>query len=473
MTTATADRPTANSGGIVALFVSAGVITGALWVFNPVAAVAMIATGIGIYVAAMDAKAGVALLALVLPFQRLLATEILGYSLKPSHVMALILIGAVVYRALKIRSWRIFWTPMDVPYALFLLAALSSVGIAINVPRSLAILSWAGVSYFIGFTVSRLMADGVGINRTIKSLILSGALVSAFGIYQFIASYAGLPTWLRDVYIGSSAYLTRIHATFLEPLHFASYLIVVIPIALGWTVYCADLKVKPLAWVGLGLMTVALGMTISRGGYIAFAIALLVFYLLGEHKPRRRLTWKAGLVAITVALIVVLVLAVFGVPDIIMETIVGGQAIRAGSSMTRVMLVQDTIRMFVDSPFIGIGIGNFGPYYNMKTFRGSNSVADFRQANNIIFEVLAETGLIGLTLFFLTGIAFAWMLWVAITRARTRQAYGLSVGVAAASAGAAFQFLTYTPIYAEWVWFMVGLAGAQWRGAIAKNDDNT
>lgn len=448
-----------------------GMMIGISIVKDPMLVAIVVAITAAVFYVERKVIYGVVFLAASLPFQQVFTVELLGYTIKPSHIMVMVILGALMKQGQKSEKAKSFVAPMDIPYGLFLLTGLASIGTAISTSRSFAILIWALISFVIYIIVSRVIASEDELRIVMPAFFFSTVAVALFGIYQFIASYIGLPTGLRDVYIGSSAYLTRVHSTFLEPLHFANFIVVALPLFLGWTISKHGGKSKIFQYIGLLTLAVALLMTISRGGYISIAISLAVFWLVGRHRPRRALSWKLPAIVAAITIALVLIVMLLAPAGIIKETIVGGSAIRAGSSMTRMMLIDDTMRMFADSPYIGVGIGNFGPYYNMKTFRGTTNVADYRQSNNVIFEVLAEMGVIGEIIFLLTGLAYAWMLWIAIRGARSDLTFWLAVGAAAASAGTAFQFMTYSPMYGEWVWFLVGLTGFLWRQAVTRGQD--
>jgi hypothetical protein len=73
------------------------------------------------------------------------------------------------------------------------------------------------------------------------------------------------------------------------------------------------------------------------------------------------------------------------------------------SYFNRINWITTSIAMFTANPILGIGWGNFGSFYTAyKANPGLNSL----YAHNILFQILAETGLLGLSAFVLMLIYF-------------------------------------------------------------------
>jgi len=71
------------------------------------------------------------------------------------------------------------------------------------------------------------------------------------------------------------------------------------------------------------------------------------------------------------------------------------------SFFNRLSWINTSTAMFVKNPFMGVGWGNFGSYYlAYKTGPGLNSL----YAHNLLFQLLAESGLFGL-------VSFIWLIY--------------------------------------------------------------
>jgi len=408
-----------------------------------------------------DLRTGPILVAFFLPFQKTFTLEIAGYTLKTSQLLVIVTLFAWAAYLFRQKEHGVARTPMNFPLVLFLAASLVSMVNAINLVRSVAIFSWALFSVLLFITMASLIRDEGLLKKVIGSLIISGTLVSLFGIYQFVGSYLGLPTLLRDVYLPTGMYLTRVQSTFLEPLHFASYLLVVIPLCLA--LYLGRVEQFNPRYLFFALLTMSLAMilTIARGGYLGLVVSVVVIFLFSRRGVRKKSSILKVAFSFAVVILALFMLIVYlAPPGIITTTIFGGKAIRAGSSFTRMLLMKDAWAMFQESPLIGIGIGNFGPYANQKAFRSTTNVADLGTANNVPLEVLAESGILGFIALALIFLAYLKGMWQALMRTKSRFLSALLVGLLASFFGLSFQYLTYSPFYGEWTWFMLGLSMA-------------
>ncbi len=408
-----------------------------------------------------DLNMGLILIAFFLPFQKLFTLEISGYTLKTSQILTIITILAWIVYSVRKKDFRIASTPMNLPLVLFLGANLLSMINAINLVRSAAIFSWALFSVLLFILLASLAKNEDSIRKIVASLLISGTIVSLFGIYQFVGSYLGLPTLLRDVYLPTGMYLTRVQSTFLEPLHFASFLLVTIPVCLA--LYFAKVKEFNPAFLfsALLVMVIAMILTIARGGYLGLLASAFAVFLFSRGGRRKKGNLLKVLLPFAAVVIVLGALVLYiAPPGIVSTTIFGGTAIRGGSSFTRMLLIKDAWSMFLESPVFGVGIGNYGPYVNQKVFRSIINVVDFGTVNNVPMEVLAESGILGFLALGLVFFGFLKGTWKGLNKANSPLLSALLIGLIASFFGLSVQYLTYSPFYGEWTWFMLGLSMA-------------
>lgn len=404
---------------------------------------------------------GILAIAFFLPFERLLTFEVKGYTLQISHLLVLLTFVSWTIRGISQKHINFQRTPLDMPLLAFLLVNLLSMWNAIDKERSVAIFSLALVSVLMYYLVVSIVQDQNMLRKAAKALIVSGILVSLFGLYQFAASYLGWPAYNGEYYRPHVGYMTRIQSTTLEPLIFASYLLVVMPITLSLA------RLKHSFWkqhwllVGLVIMGLAMILTISRGGYIGLAIAVLAVFLLSKREILRRM--RPGRVfaalAIFVAGIIVLLFVIAPRGSITM-TIYQGARSRTMSAAERKVAIERGINFFRGSPFLGIGIGNFGPYSNQLAKKTNAGPKSFDVVNNVPVEVLAESGILGFVALLCIWLSYIRTMWLALRRARDEWIYLLIVGLAAAFLALSFQYLTFSPFYAAWTWFLLGLSMA-------------
>ncbi|MBI4744909.1 MAG: O-antigen ligase family protein [Actinobacteria bacterium] len=452
------------------IYLALGILIGVLAFISPFWTILLASVFLLGIVFFKDYKIGLVPLVFFLPFQRLLTFEFKGYTIQLSYVLAIftlvfLMIDLIVRGFIDRRDAcptgeehrGVIRTPLGWPLLVFMLTNFISTINAINKTRSFAIMLWALASVAVYYAVVNLIRDKETLVKTMNVLITSAAVVSLFGLYQFVASYIGLPTFLRDNYLSQGGYLTRIHSTTLEPLIFASYLLIVIPVAVSL------LRIKDSSFkhskliLNLLLMCSALFLTLSRGGFAGLIISLAVIFLLSKNTKRYKGLY-IKIVAVFVLAVVVfsLFLIVIAPQGTITTTIYQGTIARVGSSAERAVFLKAALRMFLKSPFLGIGVGNFGPYYNKLFFLSTVKVGDFRMVNNVPVEILAETGIFG----FLAGL-WLWLsyvvnLWKVIRKTKDELIYSLSAGFMAGFMALSFQYLTFSPFYAAWTWFLLG-----------------
>jgi O-antigen ligase len=71
-----------------------------------------------------------------------------------------------------------------------------------------------------------------------------------------------------------------------------------------------------------------------------------------------------------------------------------------GSATYRLEMMEYATRLGIDSPLLGVGI-NLSPYYFASGFEGERLIFDPTYPHNLFFQLLAETGLVGVTIFIL------------------------------------------------------------------------
>ncbi len=105
------------------------------------------------------------------------------------------------------------------------------------------------------------------------ALIGLAAALSMFAVFQFITHYDRVWTMIKP-----EGYVVRGSGTFINPNHFAGFLEMILPLALAYTLvgrFSHASKVV-LGYASLAII-VGIGVTLSRGGWVATALMLAVF----------------------------------------------------------------------------------------------------------------------------------------------------------------------------------------------------
>jgi putative inorganic carbon (hco3(-)) transporter len=261
------------------------------------------------------------------------------------------------------------------------------------------------------------------IRIVIGLLMLSTIIVSLFGFVQAaIGGYTDLYFWLYPDQAENSALILwsgRI-TSFLN--HFntlAAYLNLVLPLAVASAVIRIGRSLRLLAICCLVTATIAVILTQSRGGLVAFGgTALVVLFLLGRNSKNIKT------VLVTVLLTVVVALPFASAYSNRFATLEDDQ-----SGVMRLVFWDAAWGMFRSSPLIGVGYGNF-----VKLFDGDSLGLEPGRfdVHNLYLETLAETGVLGFVLFVLLLIGALRAAWKQVQQPLSD--IDIVIGVAASGA---------------------------------------
>ncbi|GAC1392581.1 MAG: hypothetical protein NVSMB38_16590 [Ktedonobacteraceae bacterium] len=292
-------------------------------------------------------------------------------------------------------------------------------------PRYLVV---AGVALLFAMMLSAATAHSV--NASIKELIkwieflavlILGAkylrtrnqiwtliiLMCLAGISQAFYGYAqnflslGPQSFIRDGGL-------RVYGTFNQPNPYAGYINMSLPIALSLTVLGRNWATRILAGTAAILLGAAEYLTKSNGGEIAIAVAVLFIFIVGFPQLRKlAAVGVVGGLTLVAALIAGVVPQRFTLPILSKLGLIAisfkSPSPQDFSTAERLAHWIAGIRMFMDHPLTGVGIGNYGdayPPYHVTIFINS-----LDHAHNYYINISAETGIIGLIAFVLLLIA--------------------------------------------------------------------
>jgi putative inorganic carbon (HCO3(-)) transporter len=274
----------------------------------------------------------------------------------------------------------------------------------------------------------------------LAALVASASLSALYGVRSYVISLReGNPSW-------------RIFGTFYNPNVFAGFLMLVIPLSISALLAARSGVVRILSVYAVATLLIALILTGSRGGWLAFLLSAVVFGpLLGAAFGRPRQGALAALAA--VAALAGLAIAL---PPLRVRLLTSFSA-QEHSNRFRLLTWKSAAWMAADRPVVGFGPGSFELAFPRYAIGGYT-----RMAHENYLQVAAETGFPGLA-------AFAWLLGAfvfaaarALTSAQSRE--DALVTAACLSGVAAFTFHSFLDYgwfigaIACTVWFLMGLA---------------
>ncbi len=249
--------------------------------------------------------------------------------------------------------------------------------------------------------------------RTRRSLILLAWALVASGAFQAAYGFAEYATGRQHIFgFEKRWYLDSATGTFINRNHFAGYLALTLPFALGlaryslaraggtWRSIAAPRGGQAiLAALAAVVMAVGLMASGSRGGWISVAFALLLANVLVPFTFGRRIFWGFLAVFLTAAVILA---ALIGTEPVAER--MGRLPKDAATTEGRIEAWRVAARMAGDAPLLGVGEGTFKCLY--PAYRRPSTTWNFRHAHCDYLQTLAETGATGF-LFLFGGIGCA------------------------------------------------------------------
>jgi len=272
--------------------------------------------------------------------------------------------------------------------AAFASVILGGYGLTYGSLRALVrLLSYIGFYLFLVFWVNSRQRL-----RTVAFMILSSTiLVAVFGIFQeIVGDYTAFWLYLNppeDLFLPMEH---RVPSFLNYSNSLAGYLNLVLPFALAGCFLGKGNWKKLSAWtMGLGVVTLAC--TQSVGGLVAFGCVIVAAgYVFIRSRPKR---------ALLLVGLLVLALGFYAARETLNPAHIGESV--GYDAATRLLLWDTAWNLFVHSPIIGVGWGNFTEIYGSYLSSFSWIPPGVFEVHNIYLQFLAETGLVGFTVFFL------------------------------------------------------------------------
>jgi len=279
------------------------------------------------------------------------------------------------------------------------------------------------------------------INFLIGTLLAAGLLEALYGMYQFFTRSGPEGFLLGERFM-------RAFGTFGQPNPFAGYLGLVLPLACGLAISSvlkrANFNIRSFLLFGAIalILLAAMLMSLSRGAWLAFFAAISVMAVMVSQRSLIYLSLLLFLVAILLGLgafgalpqpvtarlsIVTDYVRIFDVRDVTVTP-------ENWAIVERMAHWQAAWGMFSDHPLLGVGIGNYGVVYPNYALEGWKNTTG--HAHNYYLNLLAETGILGLSAYlilWLAAFAYAGKALARVKQARLRPGlvsdYGLALGV--------------------------------------------
>ncbi|SHM58504.1 O-antigen ligase [Caldanaerovirga acetigignens] len=334
-----------------------------------------------------------------------------------------------------------------VPAALFFTSAILAAVFSVARSESLKLLP-IYAAYFITFLVFYHYCRREKVMKTaLLFQTISTVGISLYGIYQYF--FVRKPTAIAWVDTKLFPEITiRVYATLENPNVLAEYLVFAIPVVLAF-IWTSDKVGRKLKFCGmLGIILTCLVMTLSRGGWLGLAVAVLVFALAVDRR-------------LFAVLMLIAALSPVFLPTVIINRIASIGSLEDSSNAYRVTIWVATLRMLKDYWLTGLGLGlrAFSRVYRDYMIAGTPAL----HAHNFYLQLGLEMGILGL-------VSFIWFVWAELKEVTRIMRVGnikkavFAVAIAGAISGhlfhGLFDHVWFSPRIGMTFWEMAGILAA-------------
>ena len=232
------------------------------------------------------------------------------------------------------------------------------------------------------------------------ALVFVAMAIAFYAVFQFLTNS-------NKVWLLQEPYKHRGTGTFISPNNLAGFLEMILPLALAYTI-TSRLKALPKIFTGYAALVILAGIVVavSRGGWIATALALLIFFavLMFHHTHR----------APAIALLALFVSGVlfFAPHDVLFTSRLKGLK-EAGGDVTRdtrYLIWGDAVKLWHENPWWGIGPAHFD--YRFGKYRPELVQKSPDRVHNDYLNTLTDYGIVGIALILLAvGAVLTCAVW--------------------------------------------------------------
>jgi len=405
---------------------------------------------------------GIILITFFLPFERIPSIDLGFMNIKINQIIGgMIMIYffiSVMAGRTKIRPFSLTW-----PLVIFYLSIGASLISATYFPRAILIFAFVVFTSLFMLLYNQFLTDKEKLITVVKVIFLSSCAVALFSFFQFFGDIVGLPNFITGLDPGYSSAVfgfPRIQAFSQEPLYLGNFLL--LPLGIFIVLFLGKVKEKIIPRIFIIAMIlvllIILGLTVSRGAYLAFAIMMFVIFIFMARK-----FFTPKIIATIILIMVIGIAAIFwfvgkGEDKAINEFVkhVTVQDLQQGESVQgRLIEFERAFQIAQKNPLTGIGIGNYGVV--KKGNLDPATLTEWDIVNNQYIELYAETGIIGLVGFAILIIFILWRSIIAFYACKDLFVKYILLGMLAAFVGILVQYNFFSTLYIIPIWVLMGL----------------
>lgn len=311
----------------------------------------------------------------------------------------------------------------------------------------------ATVQYMLWFfVITRMLRDDRDMMTLYLTMVALATVIALHGIYQYIVAVPIPSNWTDQA---EQSVRTRVFSIFGSPNIMGDYMVMFAPMAAGLAYYFPKMWQKFLAWACAFAMCFGCLFTMSRGAWVAMAVAVVLFCLLVD----RRL-FLLLVVAAVAAMFLPFVASRIGylfTEQFAESTARGGRASRWHYGLN--YLVES------GHPWLGLGLGMFGGAIAMQT--QIIDQWDYFYLDNYYLKIMVEMGYLGFIFFVVLLVALLYIGCRAVFRSRTPKddpaprvqplAAGILAGLCGVLVHCYFENIFEEPYMMAYFWMMAAM----------------
>ena len=399
-------------------------------------------------------QTGVGLLSIYLILLAGSITGLVNFRLKAFNLfLGLLFIGGWLVAGV-VRKHRIQASGLELGFALFLGGQLVATVFSQDWRRSAMILVIFAVYLLVFYQVLTWLRSGWSLDTFGKAFLIAGILIVFFGLRSIWGSYFGWRTLMAGLPYAPE-FKRRLFVVFGDANVLAAVVNLFIPLAVVYLFSKRDIFAKALGGSYLLGSVVVVYFADSRGGLLGLASSLGVLLLgwvffaspAARQQFDRLVEWLRASPIVTAVLLLLVIIGVGVVANRFLSF--EGDATHGSVQSARSVFWGAAIETFAESRLVGNGPGTFPT--ELIEYTSVPPTRPYLHAHSLFFNVLAESGLLGI--FGLLGlvVVVVWRAWGQI-KAGTVQQRAVWVAFAAALVGANVHMLVDHFVY----YFSVG-----------------
>ncbi|MCK4330805.1 O-antigen ligase family protein [candidate division WOR-3 bacterium] len=321
---------------------------------------------------------------------------------------------------------KIFW------FAMFLLLFVTILSAVFSIQKGVSFGRFP--FYVLSFLLCLMVScSNKNIDKILKVFIISGIIVTAFGIIQYLINYnIKIRTDLFSITISTEKGAT---STLSNRNRFAQYLILLLPLAVV-SIY----KLKDLRWkiLSISLVVFSIICIVFTNSFAALSAVLILTLLVILIK-----NWKIGVV-------IILFFSIIYVTNSKRFNRFADRFTSESSIQTRFNTWKVALSAFEKKPITGCGLSTY--YKIAKDYKGDEKIMH-GHAHSMYIQLLCETGILGFTAFLFLMLLFIWFCFKRGSPVSFACAFSIIGALLVGLTGTVFEFLPLAVLF----WTIVGI----------------